>query len=190
MKKTLVLIAIFPLLLIGQSRKSGFNPETNNYINYSQFVSFKVPSNWDVDNGISKNTIFRCYDSDSGITFSVNIIEDSNFIGQNDYWKIYEKNQVFIENQMKTMLKNSFNWVPVSFNASKSYLRNTPCVRFEYEVPFKELDLEYMVTQIQYQLLKNDRLYTFTLALPKVFYLINKERYENIFKNVQFLVYY
>ena len=48
---------------------------SNIYSNYKYHIGFDAPDNWKFDFGLSEHTIFRTYQLDSAITFTLNIIE-------------------------------------------------------------------------------------------------------------------
>ena len=88
----------------------------NVYSNYQYDVAFDAPDNWLVDSGVSEHNIFRAYQPDSAITFSLNVIEskaDSSRKRDMDIWKLYqaetEKMNSFmqlIEEQLNTKIEN------------------------------------------------------------------------------------
>ena len=48
---------------------------TNIYSNFKYHVAIDAPDNWKTDAGVSEHTIFRTYQPDSSLTFSINVIE-------------------------------------------------------------------------------------------------------------------
>lgn len=163
---------------------------TNIYSNFRYHVAFDAPNNWKTDAGVSEHTIFRAYQADSSITFSINIIElksDKNNKKPIDVWEFYQSNKqqmdypftTFIEEQLKTKVND--------YKCVQSYIKNKSCLKRKFNYDFKELDNTYNITVITYQTFIDGLTYTFTLNIPTVFYQEKSAYYDAFFRDVYFL---
>ena len=56
-----------------------------------------------------------------------------------------------------------------------------------FETLIKDLDFEYINTNIIYQTIVENKNYNFGLSVPKIYFELKPEYYENIFRNIYFL---
>lgn len=162
---------------------------TNIYSNFRYHVAFDAPDNWDTDLGVSEHTIFRTFQTDSSLTFSINVIEQklSEKEKKTDIWELYEQYKEQFDYQIRTTLEKQLKTKLENLVSQKSYLRNNVCLKQKYNYKFRNLEYEYDVTNISYQTLIGDFTYTFTLSIPTILYEENTEFYENLFTNIYFL---
>jgi len=161
----------------------------NIYSNYLYHVAFDAPDNWKIDRGVARHTIFRAYESDSSITFSINVIEETSsaFNDGLDIWQRYSRdrnrvNQIYIsgfERQFDSRIEN--------FSCQRSYIRNRVCLKVMFNTMFRSLDYEYEMTHIFYQTNIRNLIYTFGVSLPSLYYQENPEYYELLFSKIYFL---
>lgn len=163
----------------------------NIYSNYKYEVSFNGPDNWKSDMGVSEHTIYRTYELDSGLTFSINVIEpklSDNFKSRKiSIWEVYDNNPLDYKNRHKQMLENQTNSKIRNFNLVKIYLKNEPSLRVYFEDTRRDIDYEYDVVNIVYSTFRNNYTYTFSLGVPKIFYDNNSDYYHKLFYGIHFL---
>ncbi len=119
----------------------------NVYSNYQYDVAFDAPDNWLVDSGISEHNIFRAYQPDSAITFTLNVIEsreDANRKRDMDLWKLYQEQPDKMNSFMK-LIEEQLNTKIENLTAKKTFLRSQPALRRSFEYRVREFDLEYNV---------------------------------------------
>ena len=77
------------------------------YSNYKYHVSFDGPNNWEFDMGVSQHTIYRTYQPDSIITFSINVIEYETEIdeGKLDIWELYQDNKDIMDKPLIDLIE-------------------------------------------------------------------------------------
>jgi hypothetical protein len=161
----------------------------NIYSNFRYHVAFDAPDNWETDLGVSEHTIFRTFQTDSSLTFSINVIEQklSEKEKKIDIWELYEQYKEQFDYQIRTTLEKQLNTKLENLVSQKSYLRNNVSLKQKYNYKFRNLEYEYDVTNISYQTLIGDFTYTFTLSIPTILYEENTEFYDNLFRNIYFL---
>lgn len=208
MRQFIFLIVIFPFILVGNPVKVStelnpaskgdtnirFDKSKNIYSNYLYSVSFDGPDHWQSDFGISKHTIFRTYDADTGTTFSINIIEADEFMPGLDLpsvttmWNVYQEKDEFLDSLTRISLKKAYNIDDLDLKRDKGYISNHVALKNTLRYMNREVDYEYELTVIQFQVLRKRRVYTFTLSIPSVFYK-DKARYYDylIFQKINFL---
>jgi hypothetical protein len=159
----------------------------NIYSNYTYSISVDLPDHWRSDGGVSKHTIFRSYNVDSAITFSINVIKqpmENNF----NLWDFFDKHHLeyktIIENEIKTQANVNLN----ALIFKKIYLKNYKTIRTYYENSDSQRDLTLEMSTIQYQVFRNNFIYTISLIMPKELYNKNPEYYEGNFDRVNFLI--
>jgi len=163
---------------------------TNNiYSNFRYHVAFDAPDDWRTDSGVSEHTIFRAFQADSSITFSINAIE----IRQNeknesiDIWELYSNHKEQFDTQFKELVERQLKSEVKNLVTQKTYLRNNVCLKRSFNYVVREMDYEYDVTNISYQVITENTTFTFSLSLPTVFFNNNPDQYENLFRNIYFL---
>lgn len=168
----------------------------NTYSNYEHGIGVNLPDNWDLDYGISKHTIIRGFEPDSGYTFTINVIKldgdnantDRNKEKPIDFWAEYKKNSKSIDEESIKMLEKSLNTEVVLVSAERSYIKQRSCLRRVMKYVSKEIDLEYENTMIMYSYATNQRMFTITLTMPTLFYEKNNQYFEDIFLHIHFPV--
>lgn len=161
----------------------------NVYSNYYFNVSFDAPDDWNIDNGVNDHTIFRTFQKDSAITFMINVIESKiDNIKNLNIWEIRQNNGAIKEDSLFiSIIKSQSKSDVMNYNVKKSTLKNNVCIKRNFETLIQDLDFEYVGTNIMYQTIIENKTYTFGLSLPKMFYDLKPEYYENIFRNIYFL---
>lgn len=161
----------------------------NIYSNYYFKVGYDAQDNWTVDKGMNDHTIFRTYQKDSAITFMINVIEfKTSKANELNIWEIRKKNgaEQFDKKMISNLEMQSRSKIQ-NFQLKKSYLKNHTCIKMSFETLIKELDFEYTDTNIMYQTVIENRNYTFGLSIPKMYYELKPEYYENMFRYIYFL---
>lgn len=161
----------------------------NIYSNYYFNVGFDAQDNWTIDKGMNDHTIFRTYQKDSAITFMINVIElEFDNINNKNIWEIRNENgEIEEDNQFISIIKSQSKSDVMNYNVKKSTLKNNVCIKRSFETLIQDLDFEYINTNIMYQTIIENKTYTFGLSLPKIYYDLKPEYYENIFRNIYFL---
>lgn len=164
---------------------------TNIYSNFKYNVAYDGPDKWKFDNGLSEHTIYRTFEPDSAITFSINVIEvKRNTIEKNknlNIWSIYQENKEQMDKPITKLLEEQMNTKVEGFQATKAYLKNNVALRRTLNYMIRNLDYEYNNTVIQYQVLIDNLTFTFSLDVPTIFYKEKPYYYEELFNNVYFL---
>lgn len=160
----------------------------NIYSNYKYHVAFNGPDTWESDKGVSEHTIYRTYNPDSALTFSINVIElnvDENL--EQDMWQYYLDNKQEIDNSCTTIIEAQLNTKVEDYRTEKTYVKNNVALKRTLRYLVKEQDYEYYVTSLSRQVMINKLIFTFGLDLPSVFYDGNKSYYDDLFLNISFL---
>jgi len=168
-----------------------FDTLRNIYANFKYRVAFDGPNDWASDAGVSEHTIFRTYQADSAITFSINVIEIQDFKNSKsrpDIWELYQANKDKMDYPYKEIIPKQFKSEVKNFVAKKSYIKNQLSLKRSFSYMVRELDSEYSNTSIVYQTYLDKFTYTFNLDVPTMFYSQNPEYFENLFLNVYFLL--
>jgi len=161
---------------------------TNISSNFRYNIAFDAPDNWKIDAGVSEHTIFRTFQPDSSMTFSINVIEQKlNESEKIDIWELYQKYKEQFDNQFRTTLETQLNSKMENLVSQKSCLRNNISLKRKFNYKIRDLEFEYDITNISYQTLINDFTYTFTLSIPTILYEEKTEFYDNLFRNIYFL---
>jgi len=164
---------------------------TNIYSNFEYRVAFDAPNDWKFDAGVSKHTIFRTYQPDSAITFTINVIElklSNKSKAPPNIWEVYQKNKDKMDYPFKVLIPKRFNSKSENYKVSKSYIKNQLSLKRSFSYMVRDLDYEYSNTSIVYQTFLDNYTYTFGLDLPTVFYEENPDYYERLFLNIYFLL--
>ncbi len=172
------------------SSKSGeyIDSLTNVYSNYDYFISFDAPDDWSVDSGVSKHTIFRTFQKDSAITFSINVVSPN--VSDDDeitIWDLYDEIGEQIEIQFKQGYEKQFNSKLYNYKLERTFLKNNKSIKRSFTSKFNDLKVEYVNKSIVYQTIKNNLSYTFSLDVPNMYYTENPDYYDSMFRNIYFL---
>ena len=171
-----------------------FDSKKNVYSNFKYRIAFDAPDHWKSDGGVSEHTIFRIYEADSAITFSINVIEikltkgERKEADQLNIWEFYVNNKEKMDYPYKVILPKQFKSEIKDFTVKKSYIKNQVAVKRSFNYMVRQLDYEYSNTSIVYQTSIDNLTYTLSLDVPTTFYVENPEYYENLFLNVSFLL--
>lgn len=168
-----------------------FDSLKNIYSNFKYRFAFDAPDNWASDAGVSEHTIFRTYQADSAITFTINVIEIQDFKNSKsrpDIWELYQANKDEMDYPYKVIIPKQFKSEVKNFVAKKSYIKNQLSLKRSFSYMVRELDYEYSLTSIVYQTYLDKFTYTFKLDVPTMFYKENPDYYEDLFLNVYFLL--
>jgi len=160
---------------------------TNVYSNYIYYVSFDAPNNWKTDMGVSKHTIFRAYEFDSAISFSINVIDLKIDLGEYNLWEYYKKNKEIMDSPLTIFLAKQLNSEISNLKSEKSYISNNLSLKRTFNYMLRELDFEFENTCIMHQVRVNGFNYTFTLHIPTFFYEEKPRYYQELFLNISFL---
>lgn len=161
----------------------------NVYSSYDYLISFDAPDDWSVDSGVSKHTIFRTFQKDSAITFSINVVSPN--IGNDEeeitIWDLYNEIGEQIEIQFKQGYEKQLNSKLYNYKLERTFLKNNKSIKRSFTSNFNDLNVEYVNKSIVYQTIKNNLSYTFSLDVPNMYYIGNPDYYESIFRNIYFL---
>lgn len=160
---------------------------TNVYSNYKYYVSFDAPDNWKTDMGVSKHTIFRAYEYDSAISFSINVIDVKIENSVDNIWELYKKNKEAMDSPLILVLTKQLNSEIYGLQAEKSYISNHLSLKRIFNYMIRELDFEYENTCIMHQVRVNDFTFTFSLHIPTEFFKKKPDYYNKMFLNIRFL---
>lgn len=171
-----------------------FDSIKNLYSNFKYRIAFDAPDHWKSDSGVSEHTIFRIYEADSAVTFSINVIEikltkeEKKEAAKLNIWEFYLNNKEKMDYPYKVILPKQFKSEIKDFTVKKSYLKNQVAVKRSFNYMVRQLDYEYSNTSIIYQTFIDNLGYTLSLDVPTTFYDENPEYYENLFLNISFLL--
>ena len=156
----------------------------NLYSNYKYHIAYDGPNNWIVDKGVSEDIIYRTYQKDSGIVFSIGIQEFKKELKE-DIWTTYEKNKTEFD---KTwfVIQKTLNIIPESIATEKAILRNYICLKRSCEFNVESVNMQYKSKYISYDVYRGHLQLTFSLNLPNMFFVLNPDYYNNLFKNISF----
>jgi hypothetical protein len=164
---------------------------TNIYSNFKYHIAFDAPDNWRTDAGVSEHTIFRAYQPDSMLTFSINVIErrlsKNEKTSKVDIWELYQKNKKQMDYPFTTLLEEQLNTKIESFNCEKSTILYNPCLKRKFQYNVKDIDFEYYMTSVSYQTIINEFTYTIGINIPTVLYDMNPSIYNELFYKVYLL---
>jgi hypothetical protein len=164
---------------------------TNIYSNFKYHVAFDAPDTWKADAGLSEHTIFRAYQPDSNLVFSINVIElqtsKSLSAKAPDIWEMYQSNKNQMDHAFITLIEKQFKTIVTNHIASKSYIRGNGAIKRSLSYDERHLDYEYNMTSISYQTFVNNLTFTFTFNIPTLYFDMNQNYYESMFLNVSFL---
>lgn len=171
-----------------------FDSIKNVYSNFKYRIAFDAPDHWKSDGGVSEHTIFRIYEADSAITFSINVIEikltkeEKKEADKLNLWEFYQNNKEKMDYYYKVILPKKYKSEIKNFKVKKSYLKNQVAVKRSFNYMIHQIDYEYNNTSIFYQTYMDNLTYTIGLDVPTTFYDENPEYYENLFLNISFLL--
>jgi len=171
-----------------------FDSINNIYSNFKYRIAFDAPDHWKSDGGVSEHTIFRIYEADSAVSFSINVIEikftkeEKKEMDKLNIWEFYQNNKEKMDYPYKVLLPKQFKSEIKDFKVKKSYLKNQLALKRSFNYMVRQLDYEYSNTSIIYQTSIDNLTYTLGLDVPTTFYDENSEYYENLFLNISFLL--
>jgi len=159
------------------------------YSNYKYHLSFDGPNNWEFDMGVSQHTIYRTYQPDSILTFTVNVIEYETDIDENSYdiWEVYQKNKGQMDKHLIDLIEYQSKSKIENFESSKVFIKNKGLLRRSFKYVVRDLNSEYYLTHIVLQTFSDNITFSFSLSVPTVYYDNNTDYYENIFRGIYFL---
>jgi hypothetical protein len=134
----------------GQNFNQHLDSATNVYANFKYHVAFDGPDNWKSDMGVSAHTIFRTFQPDSLLTFSINVIE-KNIKDEDkeiDIWDMYQENKPLMDDGIKTLYEKQLKSKLKDYTYERSFIKNNSCLKFKFNYDIKNLDLEYNLTFI------------------------------------------
>lgn len=174
-----------------KSFKEHIDSISNIYSNFKYSVAYDGPNKWKFDAGVSEHTIYRTFETDSAITFSINVIElKKNKIKKKNVatiWTMYQENKEEMDKPITKLLEEQLNTEIKNFTAKKTYLKNNVALRRSLNYMVRNLDYEYNNSLIMYQVLIDNMTFTFSLNVPTDFYKVKPYYYEELFNNVYFL---
>jgi hypothetical protein len=161
----------------------------NIYSNYEYYISFDAPDEWTIDLGVSKHTIFRTFQKDSAITFSINVVSPNISDDEDEItiWELYDEIGEQIEMQFKIGYEKQLNSKLTNYKLERTFLKNNKSIKRSFTSNFNDLNVEYINKSIVFQTIKNNLSYTFSLDVPNMYYIGNPDYYESIFRNIYFL---
>lgn len=158
----------------------------NNYSNFHYGVSFDGNDNWLSNIGETEHSIFRTYQIDSALSFSIVVIE-SEIPSSTDVWKALSSNMENIKLQTQQQIQQMYNSTINNYTTKKTYLKGNLSLRTSFNYLIKDLNSEMDLTYISYQTIIDNLTFTFGLYVPTIFYEDNPEYYERIFGKIRFL---
>ena len=158
----------------------------NNYSNFHYGVSFDGNDNWLSNIGETEHSIFRTYQIDSALSFSIVVIE-SEMPSSTDVWKALSSNMENIKLQTQQQIQQMYNSTINNYTTKKTYLKGNLSLRTSFNYLIKDLNSEMDLTYISYQTIIDNLTFTFGLYVPTIFYEDNPEYYERIFGKIRFL---
>lgn len=164
-----------------------FDTIKNIYSNYKYNVAFDAPDYWIKDNGVSDHTILRTFDQDSAIGLTINVIETKSDPKKN-IWEIYDMNPEQTEKMFKETITAQLNSPINEYSVKKSYIKNIPSIKRKFTHIIRDGEFEYDNINMIQQVVKGNYYYTFSVFVPKMFYVENPDYYDNLFLNLYFLI--
>jgi hypothetical protein len=145
----------------------------NLYSNYFFNVSIDLPDTWNVDKGVSENTLIRAYQADSGLTIALNVF---SIVSEDEY---YFANKLFnweksslneFKRQMNFDIKSNYSIVPLELEVYPTKIgTNTFLVTSYKNVEYIEGDTFTRRTLI-FTAYKYKYNYTISYSAPEIFY--------------------
>jgi antitoxin component YwqK of YwqJK toxin-antitoxin module len=165
-----------------------YDEQSKIYSNYLYGVGFNAPDNWDFDQGFSEHTIYRGYDSDSAIKFVINVQELIDFNKNNSIssWTNFDENKSVVYETTNKIVKGQTNENIKNFVYEKTHFSNHKAVKIQYVMKRKELDYSYEIVKTSLSILRENKIYTLGLDVPKVYYDRNKKYYDDLFREAFF----
>ena len=192
MKKLLLILLCLPMIGFGQNVSiQTLSKKPRVYLNSQYDIAYQETKGWEIDDGISKLTIYRAYQPDTGFTFSINAMKlPINDIDAHNFYDIMLKEFGGIENFKAKMIEKSVNETykkPLDYSIEKSYLKNFPVLITNFKYLHKDLGNEYEVRDITLQVIRNSHLITFTLMVSERFYKLDTYYFDDIFRHIYFI---
>jgi len=164
---------------IDKSKTEFYDSSTKVFSNFKYGFSFKLPKNWDYDNGTGLLTVFRTYDKESGISLSINVMESIekkvpsihkifDELGETFYYKGIKKQ---IENTGLNLKNSSFKKSSFKGFDSIDQLFITSEIIEDFEIETIHKGKIFWKQNIQI---------TIGLNLPKLFYDLKPSYYDNL----------
>lgn len=151
-----------------------FDSSTNVYSNFYYGFTVNVPKGWDSDRGVSKNTVFRLTNYDSGIVFSVTV---NKILSENklpsDMWGPFLDDSVKYIRDFKGGIQDQLNSNVLDLELRKVYYVNQKALKSNYKYLFRSDELEYYMYSEMFQFLYKNNIFTVGLIIPKDFYDYN-----------------
>lgn len=161
---------------------------TKIYSNFKYGFSMDFPDKWSIDRGVAEHTVIRAVEKDSLITFSISVIEVDGNNSNISIWTVWDKAGLKMKELYLKNCRRAVNSKIYNFESRKTYIDNWKAIEMKINYIQKSMDAEYEVQGIAYQIIKGLNTYTIGIQIPKIFYDINPERYDELFFNFVFLV--
>lgn len=168
---------------IDKSKTEFFNSKDNLFSNFKYGFSFIQPKGWGHDNGSGLITVYRTMVIDSGITFSVNVLE----LNSKKTISVFDIVDFIGLEKFKSQQISKMGVIPTFSEVNKTYFKNLPTVKSEIRFLEREDDFEIEWNNISMIFWKNNLQFTLGLNVPWIYYKENPEYYDNLFYNFNFL---
>jgi len=165
-----------------------FDTINNIYTNSYYKIGFDGPDDWKSDFGIGEKIIYRTYNKQFGVTFSILVDEfKKNQEKFDNSWELYIENQEKFENAMKDASERTINSKVNSFKVRKGILKNRISTITTFDFQLKSITENIEFKSITHQIYRKKNILTFSLVLPIEVYKTDPNTFEHLFNNVYFL---
>ena len=168
---------------IDKSKTEFYDSSSNIFSNFKYGFSYEKPKNWDYDNGRGLITVYRTMVIDSGISFTINVLESKNKVNMSPHDML---DGLGFE-EYKTQYINRIGEKPTFFNIEKTFFKNSPTLKQTVILKQREEDFEYEIYNYGLIFWKKNIQYTIGITLPYVYYQLNSDYYDSLFYEFNFL---
>lgn len=165
---------------IDKSKTEFYDSSTRVFSNYKYGFSFKLPKNWDYDNGVGLLTVFRTFQKDSGIVLSINVMESIEKKIPSPH-KVYDElGESLYKNEIKKQIENT------GINLKKSSFKKSSFKGFD---SIDELSItSEIIEDFELETIHKGKIFwkqniqiTIGFNLPKLYYDLKPSYYDNLF---------
>jgi hypothetical protein len=167
--------------------KDYYDSVSHIYSNYEYKIAIYCPKKWEVDEGLSKYSIFRTYQKDSSITFSVSVTEADEGMKKLYDEKDFPTNESAMKKSLKKVYDEKFNTQVEMDYVKLSFLKNYRSINMKCNFSIRDGEYSYPMINLTNGVIRNNLLYNFYLTMPKIFYEKNKPYYDDILTNIAWL---
>ena len=163
-----------------------YEESTRLYSNFKYGIAFKETRDWEVDYGAGQYTIYRAYQTDSAITFSINVMETDLKVDFTAHDLVDEIGSENFKSQMISVMSKTFNDVVIS-QQEKTFFNNIPVIKTLLNHTVKHENETFKMTTVMYQFVRFNNVVTCSLTSPSIIMNENKESLEQVFDNIYFI---